>query len=167
MKDVQVCQINIFLPVLSNSPNLSEAFLCLCPLSSRHSSMSISKRNPNIPKVTAYLDTTCSMPTSEALSTKNSPCYFVSTADQIGSFKAKCSSSRATTNNNNNATTTTDGTDDHHSGRTTSPGLQSTHTNGARALSPPALVVEGSGLVELGIRGLMAMGAIEAVWGWA
>ena len=74
-------------------------------------------------KVTAYLDTTCSMPTSEPLTSTENPCYFLSPADLIGSFKAKCSDTTAASNH------------DQHSA-TNSPGLQSTPTTNAAGAGP-------------------------------
>lgn len=110
-------------------------------------------------KVTAYLDNTCSMPTSEALNPTHSPCYFLGPDEEIGSFKATC----FRTSTNISATPSPgDGS------ATTSPGLQSTPTNGgiSRAGAIWKGWAGGCGCVELAIKVLMAMGAVDVVWGW-
>jgi hypothetical protein len=93
------------------------------------------------------------MATSEALTTTTSPCYFVAPTNLIGSFKAKCASSGTATTNNSSATV------GDHAGHAGSPGLQSTPTNAARS-------GQRDGWVDLSIRALMGMGAMEVVWGW-
>lgn len=105
--------------------------------------------------VSAYLDSTCSMPTSPALTLTTSPCFFLGPADVLGSFEARCSTPR----DSNDATATS------------TPGLQSPPTSGASTL--------GSGLaaqtnewkatgrwIDAVIRALVAMGAVEVVWVW-
>ncbi|KAF7502901.1 hypothetical protein GJ744_004939 [Endocarpon pusillum] len=111
--------------------------------------------------ITAYLDTTCSMPTSEALATTNSPCYFLGPEEHIGSFKASCSRTITSTNES-----TSHGHGD--SNATPSPGLQSTPTNGgsSRVGAVSERWAGGGGWVEVAIKTLMAMGAMEVVWGW-
>jgi hypothetical protein len=119
------------------------------------------------------------MPTSEPLtqpsslsSSSKSPCYFLGPSDYIGSFKAKCSSGPTTTAGNSNSnsnssspsssssTQTTSGPDGHDpDAETASPGLQSGPTNGADQR-------ERCSWVEVGIKALMAMGAVKAAWGW-
>ncbi|ERF75675.1 hypothetical protein EPUS_08629 [Endocarpon pusillum Z07020] len=116
------------------------------------------------PKVTAYLDTTCSMPTSEALTSTDSLCYFLGPEEHIGSFKASCSRTITSTSTNESAS---QGHGD-GSAATTSPGLQSTPTNGASSRVGPVLErwAGGGGWVEVEVKALMAIGAMEVVWGW-
>ncbi len=111
----------------------------------------------NARQVTAYLDSTCSMPTSEALTTTKSPCYFLGPSNYIGSFKAKCSS---TATNESSATAAEKGSS------STSPGLQSTPSNGAGGLTASGAMGTGGRWLEPGIRALMSMGAVEVAWGW-
>lgn len=142
------------------------------------------------------------MPTSQALTTTNSPCYFLGPFDLIGSFRARCSTATTSTTEvpvSSTATSTAEATpsvegegeaegeeggeedgvegetNDEQTSDTTSesetemattPGLQSTPTSGApSALSPPRNP-EWYGWVDVGIRALMAMGAVEVAWGW-
>ena len=103
------------------------------------------------------------MPTSEALTTTKSPCYFLGPEEHIGSFKASCSRTITSTNTNESAPH-----DQGDGSAATSPGLQSTSTNGGS--SRVGAVLEGwaggDGWVEVGIKALMAMGAMEVVCGW-
>ncbi len=136
-----------------------------------------SQRNHNTPQdniistltfplqVTAYLDNTCSMPTSEALTSTNSPCYFLGPAEDIGSFKASCSRPSTSTGTGPNDSPPPG---QEEGSATTSPGLQSTPTNGgsstARAVREGWARGSGRGWLEMGIKALMAMGAMEIVW---
>ncbi len=129
----------------------------------------------NKPTVTAYLDSTCSMPTSTALTPQNNqPCYFLGPSDLIGSYKAACPdapspppSNNKTNNNNNNdssadefAATATAATPTSSPGLQRSPSSSSSSRGGARRMADPAW------WVDIGTKALLAMGAVEVV-AWA
>jgi hypothetical protein len=114
--------------------------------------------------VTSYLDSTCSMPTSNALTPQNSPCYFLGPSDVIGSLKATCpDASRTSTasNNNSSADDAIPLTDD----ETTTPGLQRSPPS-ANGVCSHNSRDNGWWWVEVGTKALMAMGAAEVI-AWA
>lgn len=140
--------------------------------------------------VTAYLDSTCSMPTSQALTTTNSPCYFLGPSELIGSYRARCTT---TTDNNNNPPSSTsieepipsskgegegkgkqgEAHDDQHSDTiseietesASTPDLQSTLTSGASTALPASRDTTWHGWADVSIRALVAMGALDVAWG--
>lgn len=100
------------------------------------------------------------MPTSDALTPQNDPCYYLGPSDLIGSFQAVCSddaSSPPSNNNNKNISST-----DEPVTATTSPGLQNSPSpaNGVRRTTDSAW------WVEMGTKALLAMGAVEVI-AWA
>lgn len=102
------------------------------------------------------------MPTSSPLFPSLSdpqPCYYLGPRDIIGSYIATCSSGPSTTDNDNTSTTEEAGRGAGSASGGVSPGLQDSPRNGAGT-------VDRWMEMEVVIKALMAIGAVEVVWGF-
>lgn len=122
---------------------------------------------PIPPTVTAYLDNTCSMPTSRAL-TSTIPCYFLGPTDLIGSFEARCLDG-ATSTTSNSSTTPGEGPeggvhDQHQSGggedvKSSAP-LEDVPASGAR----PVVGALPGRWMKLVVQALVSTGVAHVAW---